>query len=508
MTGQLQLKNVDPTTRYNEVVLDATAFNNNLPDAVEAIFFIGIGSNMHCESSNHWANVRAGQMTNHCESYARVAHEHFLQRFGLDPEQVPLLRLDVDTRTTEPFSPADGGGPDPVATSRSGDKIRQICLSDLAASDVDANGLGYPTQLWVYEGQGSTHPKKTLMTTSSSSAPRWPDEIVCVSLAPRADRRTCFDIRYTNPRSKETEPDILHFGCTMLTANSIGAAYMAVELKEYNKGSKHAVVHFIVHHSMPPVPPRPPPPPAAPPMPCDSPWCETFSSWVRTPDSKFMRMWGIQSWHYREPGERGCWTRLGGRSFFDEVLSGSRCDRNWLEGAVGGEKDRPRFTSGAPALLGFDSTIWEFCSNSLGKNLGGFGQKELGSRCVHSNNNILRILAGSWGWNMCQNFAWQLCAATGKLPGQDSRRSLRFASAPKTLTIQEWEQPTSWPCEHGCPEGKYSVGDVFYTELAVYRTICKNAGELFRLDVGAAMTCELDVDAYWDLVESLLSSYR
>lgn len=116
---------------------------------------------------------------------------------------------------------------------------------------------------------------------------------------------------------------------------------------------------------------------------------------------------------------------------------------------------------------------------------------------------------------MCQNLAWQLCAAKGLLPGQGGKL-LHFATAPKDLDIAEWEHPSiasagirpaaagvprsahtklpptdavpnhslplrttsyrslplvvaSWPCQRGCPAGKYSVGDVFFAEVAVFR---------------------------------------
>eukprot|EP00966_Prymnesium_polylepis_P098606 2283453-Prymnesium_polylepis.2 len=99
-----------------------------------------------------------------------------------------------------------------------------------------------------------------------------------------------------------------------------------------------------------------------------------------------------------------------------------------------------------------------------------------------------------------------MCAATGKLPGQ-AGSLIHFASAPKDLELHEWVQPSSWPCRHGsCPEGKYSVGDVFFAEVAVFRMICRNAGELFRVEVGERMTCDVDVSAYNELARLLLAS--
>lgn len=137
----------------------------------------------------------------------------------------------------------------------------------------------------------------------------------------------------------------------------------------------------------------------------------------------------------------------------------------------------------------------------------GFSQENLARRCVHSGNNILRLLGGKWQWNLCQNLHWQMCAAQGRLPGQDGAK-LHFATAPRGLTMAEWEHPTSWPCEGAkpCPDGKYAVGDVFFAEVAVFRTVCRNADELFRVGVGELMTCDVDVTAYHRLAARLMSS--
>lgn len=253
----------------------------------------------------------------------------------------------------------------------------------------------------------------------------------------------------------------------------------------------------------------PPPPPSI--TPCvSSPWCSTLGGWVdgdgRTSGmNKFMQLWGHTGWSLRRAGEAGCWTHLGGASFFEDVLRGTRCDINWLEGAHA----KPVFGGVAPALLGLDSAIWSYCSNAMGiAKLDGFSQEALASRCVRSGNNILRLLGGTWKWNMCQNLAWQVCAATGKLPGQAGQGMVRFATAPNALTEAEWSHPTSWPCDGGrpCPAGKYAVGDVFFAEVAVYRYICRHAEQLFTVGVGEVMTCDVDEKAFRALAVRLMAS--
>ena len=68
-------------------------------------------------------------------------------------------------------------------------------------------------------------------------------------------------------------------------------------------------------------------------------------------------------------------------------------------GAWGSPGDMPAFPAAAPALLGFDTSIWEFCSHQAGLGTGGFEQHELAKRCVDTNNNILRMLRSEWPWS-------------------------------------------------------------------------------------------------------------
>ena len=106
---------------------------------------------------------------------------------------------------------------------------------------------------------------------------------------------------------------------------------------------------------------------------------------------------------------------------------------------------------------------------------------------------------------MCQNLAWQMCAATGKLPGQQGPQ-FRFAVTPSSLSVDEWNHPRSWPCESGCPDGKFAINDVFFVELAVFRAICTNAAAVLAVDRGQLITCEVDTAAYNAMAERLLAS--
>ena len=515
LQAQQAMHRNSPTDRYNEVIVDAVHFGQHLPSAVEAIFFVGTDSSEHCHSQNHWANVQGGKRVNHCEGYARVAHRAFLRAHGLTEAEVPLLRLDIYTETDAPFRLADA----PMSVSATGEVLEALCLTDLRASRVE--GGGRAPQLWVYEGQGNFETVQRTRAAAGGDGPSWTGESACVSLLPRSDGRTCFDIRDANVQGHRPVSEccdaLLHFGCATLNADLVGQP-LRVELSEYSINNKpKATLYMTVGRALPPppAPPTPPPSPPAPPVPppaaCNaatSVWCDRYSSWIDDPagaGAKFASLWGDTAWRLRGRGEQGCWHQQGGRRFFSDVLAGARCDRNWFEGAA----RRPTFKSpGAPALLGFDSTIWQLCSKESGHagELGGFSQERLAARCIASSNNILRVVGGEWKWNMCQNLAWQLCAATGKLPGQRGK-TLRFATAPRELTLSEWGQPTSWPCESGrCPNGKFAVGDVFYAEIAVYRAICANAGDLFSVRVGEALECDVNVAAFDRLAERLMAT--
>ena len=254
--------------RYNEVILDAFHFQEHLPQAIQAIFFIGVESSHHCQSTNHWAKANG-----HCEKFARAAHLSFLRKFGLTAQDVPLLRLDVHARVESPFSLADDPWSDPITVSKSREIIDRICLSELRATGIATPAAcgseGCHPQLWVYEGQGNLGTVQKTTASEDGRNPRWDGETVCVSLQERTDRRICFDIRDANRAPSSALPDgddgddgddegeedddddetILHFGCTTITADSVEAAReSAVELSvnHGNAQRRAAAVHFRV----------------------------------------------------------------------------------------------------------------------------------------------------------------------------------------------------------------------------------------------------------------------
>ena len=55
------------------------------------------------------------------------------------------------------------------------------------------------------------------------------------------------------------------------------------------------------------------------------------------------------------------------------------------------------------------------------------------------------------------------------------------------------------------PQGGYSLGDVFFAEVAIAYAVCANRGRLFEVKVGERMECELDRAGFEHLVRMFLA---
>ncbi|KAL3907194.1 MAG: hypothetical protein SGPRY_010266, partial [Prymnesium sp.] len=158
--------------------------------------------------------------------------------------------------------------------------------------------------------------------------------------------------------------------------------------------------------------------------------------------------------------------RQTARTYFTDTLSGRYCATNWYHGNYGFESGPHFAASSAPALLGFDDEIAEYCIAELpanatflthqqrlecyaqrysdlllgycnGKlkecdwkalewhwqNHGRFEKREFGcphvQYCTQANFNLLNLVdEDKVPYNMCRNLEWQMCAAQGHLPGQ------------------------------------------------------------------------------------------
>jgi len=193
---------------------------------------------------------------------------------------------------------------------------------------------------------------------------------------------------------------------------------------------------------------------------------------MRNPSHKFWSMWDSWSFGTRKKGKAGCWASYGGRDFFDRMKSGQGCDKPWM---LGGE----HFKAPAPALLGFDQAILEFCLTKLGRwhKVWFAPNGEIAAECSRANENVLRVREADW--NVCVNAQWQACAATGHLPGQESN-IMHFVTPPSSLMLEALE---------GSKVDGYRMEDVYYLELCVLNEICENGGDIFGTQPDDSFRC-------------------
>lgn len=109
---------------------------------------------------------------------------------------------------------------------------------------------------------------------------------------------------------------------------------------------------------------------------------------------------------------------------------------------------------------------------------------------------------------MCRNFQWVLCAVRGLLPGQGRKLGIVFAKAPNELDIRGMDDPLritdpgdSWWFEPHWSH--YAVSDVFYGEVCMLSTFCRNAWQLFTVSRGEEFVCDFHEDGYRELVNAL-----
>ena len=210
----------------------------------------------------------------------------------------------------------------------------------------------------------------------------------------------------------------------------------------------------------------------------------------------------------RFKGAAACWDDF--EAFWDSVKQGGSCSRNWYTGnpgslgAIYGGPTKsfvePHFTAmTAPALLGFDENIDDYCL----EHGDGFGSHA--ERCIRANVNILSLYGDQIPYNICRNVEWQTCAATGRLPGQGEGRGgnvLRFAKAPRNLQPHKGDRVIGGCYGYhpaGCMLG-YSSSDIFFLEACYYDQICSNSHQLWMLEDGQDWICQFDEVGFGELV--------
>ena len=238
------------------------------------------------------------------------------------------------------------------------------------------------------------------------------------------------------------------------------------------------------------------------------------------------KMWAARPFEQRRPSRQNCFevkrddpeVAIDASRYFRETFSGVHCGSNWYSGnpdELGAEdSDPPTFTRDAPALLGFDETIDDYCSaapetNPSAHQRGGHWHA---SHCIASNLNILSLYGETLPYNICRNLEWQVCGALGRIPGQGlNSRHIVFSRAPKDLEpgvnsnkpfgqCRGWRPTDSISCDSG-----YATDDIFFLEACIFNQICSNGEELWSLNVGDAWRCDLDSERFAELQAMLVA---
>ena len=219
----------------------------------------------------------------------------------------------------------------------------------------------------------------------------------------------------------------------------------------------------------------------------------------------FRKMWAAHPFVQRQHGQPNCWDvardapdqRQNATNFFLGAFRGYHCNTNWYSGnpgPLGKQGASPSFTGDAPALLGFDETIDEYCGSQPIVNEAASSKKEKDEeyggflharRCIASNLNILSLYGDRIPYNICRNLEcahscalphytqpspasgsrptcippsrgrWQICAARGKLSWQ-GRRQIIFSRAPKELDPSPTGSKPFQMCRGWRPKGSDS----------------------------------------------------
>ena len=155
-------------------------------------------------------------------------------------------------------------------------------------------------------------------------------------------------------------------------------------------------------------------------------------------------MWNRQARHQNRQGGEACWDfarncnpdwgqecrfsqlHMSDQTYWEETKHGTHCGQDWYAGSQG---QHGQFWGRASALLGFDDDIHRVCNNN----------------CDQAQYNILQLFDPVVKYSSCRNFEWQVCAAQGKLRGQDGDNIL-FATAPKHMNLNTYPP---FGCCHG-----------------------------------------------------------
>ena len=228
----------------------------------------------------------------------------------------------------------------------------------------------------------------------------------------------------------------------------------------------------------------------------------------------------------------------------------------WYEAAFTASCDRPsmvwtdddgdvsRFTTamhdGAPALLGLDPSILEYCKSIAGDSAhapfpsdafwrhnftaehalhcpDGIGCKDHGpvsllesnllEACTRANRNILRVSAlqqSRVSWDMCHNTEWVICAARGALPHQGP--SIQFANPPSRIDPAEQAAFRTYRANILRWSAYYEIDSISWTffefETCLLALLCDNYEEMWSLGRGDDFQCAVSDEGHRRLVDA------
>lgn len=184
-------------------------------------------------------------------------------------------------------------------------------------------------------------------------------------------------------------------------------------------------------------------------------------------------------------------------SWIADMRAGAMCDRNWHESSPGCESQavEANFTADGPALLGFDPNIIRTCNELVG--CGHSRDAPSAQTCIHANVRILALSGRNPSYNLCRNLEWVVCAAAGRLRGQQ-RAELVFDPPPAALsTALLWADARTTA---------YSMKSVYFLETCMLAALCANRATLFALGRLQPFVCRFDATLLSPLVHSLVAS--
>ena len=202
----------------------------------------------------------------------------------------------------------------------------------------------------------------------------------------------------------------------------------------------------------------------------------------KDPAGLLRKMWSAQPWKQRTPNAPDCWQRKRDEpsrsqpasTYFRETFEGAHCQSNWFEGnkgSLGGETHTVQFTEAAPAVLGFDETIDQYCGAKAKSNGGKYKDAWPHARqCIEADVNILSLYGNRVPYNICRNLEWMVCAAKGSLPGQGGD-TIVFSLAPSALDPSPTSNKPFGMCrgytEADCKRG-YATDSIYFLEVCIF----------------------------------------